>query len=66
MELKRITDWLTEITGCYHTQVQNVTITIRRLTRITDSLTEITDSDLFMILVNEVILIFAVGKTTKQ
>ena len=40
--------------------------TIRRLTRITDSLTEITDSDLFMILANKVILIFAVRKITKQ
>lgn len=49
MELKRITDWLTEITDCYHTQVQSVMTTIQRLTRITDSLTEITDSDLFMI-----------------
>lgn len=49
MELKRITDWLTEITDCYHTQVQSVMTTIQRLARITDSLTEITDSDLFMI-----------------
>ena len=66
MELKRITDWLTEITDCYHAQVQSVTLVIHCLTRITDSLTEITDSDLFMILVNEVILIFAVRKITKQ
>ena len=66
MELKRITDWLTEITDCYHTQVQSVTLAIQRLIRITDSLTEITDSDLLMILVNEVILIFAVRKITKQ
>lgn len=66
MELKRITDWLTEITDYYHAQVQSVTLTILCLTRITDSLTEITDSDLFMILANNVILIFAVRKITKQ
>ncbi len=66
MELKRITDWLTEITDCYHAQVQSVMTIIQRLTRITDSLTEITDSDLLMILVNNVILIFAVGKITKR
>lgn len=66
MELKRITDWLTEITDCYYTQVQSVTMTILHITWITDSLTEITDSDLFMILVNEVILIFAVRKITKH
>lgn len=41
-------------------------LAIQRLIRITDSLTDITDSDLLMILVNEVILIFAVGKITKQ
>lgn len=41
-------------------------LAIQRLTRITDSLTEITDSDLLMILVNEVILIFAVRKRTKR
>ena len=66
MELKRITDWLTEITDYYHAQIQSVTLAIQCLTRITDSLTEITDSDLFVILVNKVILIFAVRKTTKQ
>lgn len=66
MELKRITDWLTEITDCYHAQVQSVMTTTQRLTRITDSLTEITDSGLLMILANDVILIFAVRKITQQ
>ncbi len=66
MELTRITDWLTEITDCYHAQFQSVTLTAQCLTRITDSLTEITDSDLCMILTNEVILIFAVRKITRQ
>lgn len=66
MELKRITDWLTEITDCYHTQVQSVMATTQRLTRIPDSLTEITDSGLLMILANDVILIFAVRKITQQ
>ncbi|MBD9145645.1 MAG: hypothetical protein EGP81_08840 [Bacteroides clarus] len=66
MELKRITDWLTDITDCYHAQIQSVTLAIQCLTRITDSLTEITDSDLLMMLVNNVILIFAVRKITKQ
>lgn len=66
MELKWITDWLTEITDCYHSQLQSVTMIIRYLIQITDSLTEITVSDFFMILVNEVILIFAVRKITKH
>lgn len=66
MELKQITGWLTKITDCYHTQVQSVTLSIQCLTRITDSFTEITDSDLLMILLNEVILTFAVRKITKQ
>lgn len=66
MELKRITDWLTEITYCHHAQIQIVTITILHLIWITDSLTEITDSALFMILANEVITIFVVRKITKQ
>ena len=41
-------------------------MTIRYFTRITDSLTEITDSDIFMVLADEVILIFAIGKITKH